>query len=325
MYLLEKFLQPDGLVSITMNELITKNISSKSNLLKYYRSRSEELIAESKRVFADTEYKKRATLVNKGLVDARNNLLKILEQKSKKEIWSSKTILEGALMITYTSYVVMLEARNNVWQYEYMAFARRIGELWEPFCFLCWKYPLNDNLNYFIPPLFSDVKKKLTKEIRDFIDALKISKKEKTELQNYYQKVWTLVTSGEVKLELDLHFEQGNNKFVIDFKSGFSSNEKGNTNRLLLVATIYKILEEKYRCLIFVRSSEEKNNNYLQTLKKSHLWDVYCGAQTYGKIKEFTGFDLGKWMKQHVQWEKDFDETMYSHLIENGLIQYLEW
>jgi len=309
-----------------MNELITKNIGkNKSKLLEYYRSRSEELIAEAKQVFADTEYKQRASLVNKGLIEAKGNLLKILEQKSKKEKWTSDVILEGVLIITYTNYVVMLEARNDVWPYEYMAFARRIGELWEPFCLLCWEYPLNDNLSYFVPPLFKDVKKKLTKEIHDFIDSLEISEKEKIELRDYYQKVWALVTSGEIKLELDLHFEQGKNKFVVDFKSGFSSNEKGNTNRLLLVASIYKILDEGHRCLIFVRSSEEQNNHYLQTLKKSGLWDVYCGVQAYQKIKEFTGFDLGKWMKQNVQWKKDFDEKMYNHLKKNNLIQYLEW
>ena len=309
-----------------MNDLITKNIGkNKAKLLEYYRSRSEELVAESKQVFADTEYKQRASLVNKGLIEAKENLLKILEQKSKKESWSPQAILEGVLMITYANYVVMLEARNDVWPYEYMAFTRRIGELWEPFCLLCWEYPLNDKLNYFVPPLFKDVKKKLTKEINDFIDGLKISEKKKSELRDYYQKVWTLVTSGEIKLELDLHFEQGKEKFVVDFKSGFSSNEKGNTNRLLLVASIYKILEEGHKCMLFVRSSEEQNNHYLQTLKKSGLWDVYCGLQTYQKIKEFTSFDLGKWMKQNVLWEKDFDEKMYAHLKKNNLIQYLEW
>ena len=191
-----------------MNDLITKNIGkNKAKLLEYYRSRSEELVAESKQVFADTEYKQRASLVNKGLIEAKENLLKILEQKSKKESWSPQAILEGVLMITYANYVVMLEAKNDVWPYEYMAFTRRIGELWEPFCLLCWEYPLNDKLNYFVPPLFKDVKKKLTKEINDFIDGLKISEKKKSELRDYYQKVWTLVTSGEIKLELDLHFE----------------------------------------------------------------------------------------------------------------------
>lgn len=309
-----------------MNNLVTKSIGkSKSKLLGYYRSRSEELVTESKQIFADTEYKQRASLVNRGLAETKNNLLKILEQKSKKENWTSKSTLEGVLMITYANYVVMLEARNYVWPYEYMSFTRRVGELWEPFCLLCWQHPLNDNLNYFVPPLFKDAKKKLTKEIDDFIDRLKISEKEKSELQDYYQKVWTLVTSGEIKLELDLHFERRKKKFVVDFKSGFSSNEKGNTNRLLLVAGIYKILEEGHKCIIFVRSSEDQNNHYLQTLKKSRLWDVYCGLQTYKKIKEFTGFNLGEWIKQNVQWKKDFDKEMYKHLEKNNLIQYLEW
>lgn len=309
-----------------MNELITKSIGkNKSKLLEYYRSRSEELVAESKQIFADTEYKQRASLVNKRLIRVKDNLLKILKQKSKKENWSLKEVLEGVLMVTYANYIVMLEARNDVWPYEYMAFTRRIGELWEPFCLLCWEYPLNNNLNYFVPPLFKDVKKKLTKEIHNFIDSLEIGEKEKSELRDYYQKVWALVTSGEIKLELDLHFEWGKEKFVVDFKSGFSSNEKGNTNRLLLVASIYKILDEGHRCMIFVRSSEEQNNYYLRTLRKSELWDVYCGLQTYRKIKEFTGFDLGNWMKQNMKWEKDFDEKMYNHLENNHLIQYLEW
>jgi len=309
-----------------VNDLITKDIGkNKSRLLKYYRSRSEELVYESKKVFADTEYKKRASAVNKGLIKTKDSLLKILEQRSKKESWHPKATLEGVLMVTYTNNVIMLEARNDVWQYEYMAFTRRIGELWESFCLLCWEYPLNDNLSYFVPPLFKDIKEKLTKEINDFIDGLKISGKEKSELRDYYQNVWALVTSGEIRLKLDLHFERRKEKFVVDFKSGFSSNEKGNTNRLLLVASVYKILEENYKCMIFVRSFEEQNNHYLQKLKKSGLWQVYCGLQTYQKIKEFSGFDLGKWIKQNVQWEKDFDKKIYNHLRESGLIQYLKW
>ncbi len=309
-----------------MNELININIvKNKYKFLEYYRNRSEELIAESKQLFADTEYKERATAVNRGLIEAKNNLFKILNQKSKKEKWNSQEILESVLTITYTNYVVMLEARNDVWPYEYMAFTRRIGELWEPFCLLCWEYPLLTNLNYFIPPLFKDVKKKLTKEIHTFIDNLSISENEKNDLKNYYQKVWTLVSSGEIKLELDLHFEQNKTKFVVDFKSGFSSNEKGNTNRLLLVASIYKVLNEGHQCLIFVRSSEEQNNHYLQTLKKSELWDVYCGIETYEKIETFTGFNLGKWMNDNIQWKEDFDMKMYNHLNDNNLIQYLEW
>lgn len=309
-----------------MSNLIDNNVNNKkAEILEYYRSRTTELIAEAKQIYADFEYKKRATLINKGLIGAKENLLKILEQKSKKENWKPEEILEGVLLITYANYVVMLEARNEVWEYEYMAFARRIGELWEPFCLLCWDYSVNENINYFIPPLFKDVKIKLTKEIDDFITDLDITNKEKSELKNYYQKVWTLVTSGEIKLELDLHFENGKNQFVVDFKSGFSSNEKGNTNRLLLVASIYKVLEEGHKCLLFVRSPEQQNNHYLQTIKNSDLWNVYCGEETYQKIQEFTGFNLGAWVKNNVTWEADFSSKMFAHLKEHNLPQYLEW
>ena len=309
-----------------MAELIDKNIrNKKSELLDYYRARATELVSEVKNIYGEADYKERASALNDGLIEAKENLIKTLEQKANKEGWNPEQILEGVLLITYTNYVVMMEARNDVWPYEYMAFARRIGELWEPFCQLCWEYPISKNINYIVPPLFKDVKEKLSKEIEGFINLLKISKNEKEELKKYYQKVWTLVTSGEVNLELDLHFKDKKDKYVVDFKSGFSSNEKGNTNRLLLVASVYKILEEGHKCLLFVRSSEEKNNHYLQTLKKSGLWTVYCGQETYGQIKNITGFDLAGWLKKNVNWEKDFDPKMYKHLKDNNLIQYLEW
>lgn len=309
-----------------MDNLIDRNIKNKkAELLDYFRNRGKEFISAVKQQYADTEYKERASSVNKLLIEAKETLLKILEQKSKKEEWTSQEILEGVLMITYTNYIAMIEARNEVWQYEYMSFARRIGELWEPFCQLCWEYPVNKNINYFVPPLFKDVREKLSKEIEDYINKLNISDTEKAELKKYYQKAWILVTSGEIQLELDLHFENETNKFVVDFKSGFSSNEKGNTNRLLLVASIYKVLDEGHKCLLFVRSSEEKNNHYLQTLKKSGLWTVYCGTETYQQIYEITGFDLATWLKTNVKWSEDFNEKIYSHFQQNNLIQYLEW
>jgi hypothetical protein len=76
----------------------------------------------------------------------------------------------------------MLETRNDVWNYEYMTFSRRIGELWEPFCKLCFSYPIN-NVALFIPPLFSDVKRKLSDEIEVYIDKLKISTNEKRAIE----------------------------------------------------------------------------------------------------------------------------------------------
>ena len=133
------------------------------------------------------------------------------------------------------------------------------------------------------------------------------------------------MTSGEIKLELDLHFEDGVNKINVDFKSGFSSNEKGNTNRLLLVATIYKNLEQGYRCVILVRSDEERNNHYFRTLKTSGIWEASCGNEAYERIKVFTGFDLKRWIQVNISWMQDFTPQMATYIQRNSLEQYLIW
>lgn len=204
-----------------------------------------------------------------------------------------------------------------------MAFSRRIGELWEPFCKLCFTYPVN-NISLFVPPLFSDVKQNLTNEIEDYIESLRISVNQKRQLKTYYNKVWSLVTSGEIQLECDLHFLDRKIKYIVDFKSGFGSNEKGNTNRLLLVGSIYKNIEsEMYKCLLFVRAQE--NNHYLETLKESGLWDAYCGNEAYTKIKHFSGFDIHDWISNNVNWISDFSEQMRDTVTSKNLTSYLEW
>lgn len=245
-------------------------------------------------------------------------------QSAKKNNWAEKQLLESLLMTTYTSYIIMLEFRNIAWPYEYMAFSRRIGEIWEPFCKLCFEYPVA-KINLFVPPLFSDVRKSMAEEIENYIDNLTITDDQKVELKKYYNKVWGLVTSGEIKLELDCHFEDGLNRYNIDFKSGFGSNEKGNTNRLLLVATIYKNLEQNYKCILLVRSAEDLNNHYFQTLKHSGIWEAYCGKETYAKIKDFTGYDLAGWIENNIRWKEDLANDFCTHLENNNLDQYLVW
>lgn len=251
-------------------------------------------------------------------------MLETLLQQATRASWSNSDVLPCVLMVTYTAYVVLLESRNEVWPYEYMAFSRRIGELWEPFCKLCFKYPTN-NLTLFVPPLFSEARQKLVSEIETYIEALNVNAKQKAELKHYYAKVWSLITSGEIKLELDLHFELDGNRFVIDFKSGFGSNEKGNTSRLLLVGTIYKNLEENYKCVILVRSEEDSNNSYFRVLKRSSIWEAYCGHEAYTKIKEYSGFDIKEWITSNVNWEADLKEDLVKYLKSNNLDQYLKW
>ncbi|APY10175.1 hypothetical protein BWZ22_02515 [Seonamhaeicola sp. S2-3] len=302
---------------------ITKETANnKEQLLKYFRDRSSEFLAEVNGEYGNTEYKKKAKKLNTLLVKARTTIIEIIEQKGKKENWSNKEILECVLMVTYCNYVVMLEVRHSVWPYEYMAFSRRIGELWEPFCKLAFEYPIND-LELFVPPLFADVKKQLADEIEDYINGLNLSDEEKEQLIKYYNKVWSLVMSGEIQLELDLHFIFEGKKYVVDFKSGFGSNEKGNTNRLLLVASIYQNLEDNYEPLIFVRAAE--NNNYFNTLKNSGIWSAFSGSETYDELYKYSGFDIRSWINQNVNWAEDLDDDFVEHLESNDLTQYLTW
>ncbi|MEI7503084.1 MAG: hypothetical protein WCJ61_07355 [Paludibacter sp.] len=302
---------------------IDKNIKDrKQELLAYFRDRATEFLSQIKTKFAETQSDKRARAINEALNQTKNNLITTLLQQAEKEKWTNKEKLEAILMITYCNIVVMIESRNSVRSYEYMDFSRRVGELWDPFCKLCFYYPIN-NLSLFIAPLFSEVKKKMTAEITDYIDKLNISDEEKQELKIYYAKVWSLVSSGEIQLELDLHFSHNEQKYVVDFKSGFGSNEKGNTNRLLLVATIYQNLDDNYKCLLFVRA--EENNSYFNTLKNSGIWEAYCGSEAYKKISEYSGYNLKQWTETNIDWANDFNAETTQHLTDNNLLQYLLW
>lgn len=120
-----------------------------------------------------------------------------------------------------------------------------------------------------------------------------------------------------------MHFIYQGKKYVVDFKSGFGSNEKGNTNRLLLVASIYHNLEENYGPLIFVRS--EENNNYFNTLKNSGIWSAFSGADTYEQLKKYSGYDVRAWIDTNIKWSEDLDSDFIKHLEKNDLIQYLTW
>jgi len=298
----------------------------KKELLAYLRARAAESLTTISKTFGVKEYRERAIAVNKSVAIERERLATQLRQLAAKEKWSNEVTLPNILLLTHCSNVVMLESRNSVWPYEYMTFSRRIGELWEPFCNICFEYPVRDDVSLFTPPVFEDVKKRLSNEIREFIAGLNITRDQKKSLLNYYDKVWSLVTSGEIQLSVDLHFVIDKTRYIVDFKSGFSSNEKGNTNRLLLVASIYKNIEpEDYRCLILVRSAEDLNNHYLQTLKNSGLWEVHCGGDAYAVLKEFSGFNMKDWIEKNVKWKEDISGELCEHLTDGDLLKYLTW
>lgn len=297
---------------------------NKAELLRYFRERGEEKLSELRQEIGNQNFKKLANGVNKAVGDALDAFKDVILSKAEEDEWADDSRLRSILASTYCAQVAMLDLRNQVWAYEYMAFSRRIGELWERFVHIPFTYSVTD-VSPFVPPLFSEVRASLRKEIEDYIRELPLSDDEKTELLDYYEKVWVLVDSGEISLQLDLHAEIAGRKVNIDFKSGFGSNEKGNTNRLLMVATIYKNLEEDYENVLLVRAREDLNNHYFRTLRNSEVWQAHSGEDAYGKIGEFTGFDLRGWISQNIAWEDDLLPETVSHFTENNLMGYLEW
>ena len=294
---------------------------SKVAIIQYFRDKSAEYEIVASRE-CGTDHKEKCKKMNTSLSHCRNEFITSVRQVAIEENWTKEELLESILMITYCNYVVMLETRNSIWAYEYMTFSRRIGELWEPFCKLVFEYPIN-NLELIIPPSFVEIKAKMERNVTQKIDGLNISVEDKRELLASYDAVWEMVTSGEIQMNLDLHFKIGENKYVVDFKSGFGSNEKGNTNRLLLVAKIYHGLNDNYIPMIFVRSAE--NNHYFNTLRNSGIWRAYSGNATYDEIHRYSGYNIKHWIDNNIDWENDLSAGFVQHLRDNDLLQYLTW
>ena len=297
-------------------------VKTKAEWISTFRKAGDSILAELYKTKKSKNDK--ASEINKRIKEYREGKIANLNTVAKSESWDNQTLLNEILLLTYASYIVMLEYRNKVWKYEYMAFARRIGELWEPFCKLAFDFPIK-NLTLVDPPDFDEVQTQIKNDAIGYIESLDLSEEIKAELKRHYDIPWTMVDSGGIKLGLDLHFEQNGIHYNCDFKSGFSSNEKGNTNRLLLVASIYNSLGEIEKNILFVRQTEDENNHYLKTLKNSLYWEVYCADDGYAAMKEFTGFDMRKWLNENADWENDISTELKQHLECNDLLKYLTW
>lgn len=296
--------------------------NDKSALLDFFRDFAEgqlRLIVQNTR-----DYKNQASKINSAIKNQKDYTINEMLGIARQNRWRNDYILDCVLHITYASYVVMLEYRNKVWPYEYMAFSRRIGELWEPFCKETFSHAVRP-LRLISPPNFDEVQEKIKYNAIRYIDSLSVDDQTKRVLHYYYSIPWNLVDSGGIQLGLDLHFSQNGVNFNCDFKSGFSSNEKGNTNRLLLVASIYRFLSENEKTILFVRQNEDDNNHYLQTLKNSGYWDVFCADEAYAKMHVFTGFNLRTWINNNATWCDDINDELRDHLEKEGIIKYLTW
>ncbi|QEI43414.1 hypothetical protein BMF77_04034 [Dolichospermum sp. UHCC 0315A] len=183
-------------------QITPENTQNKSTLLEYFRELGNEKLSEI-RIEVDTEkYKKDTKKYKKGTKKYHKNTKKYKEKitgdintaintikkyfldeiinTAIQDNWNDKDKLSSLLFTTYCANVVMLDLRHEVWPYEYMAFSRRIGELWEDFVRLPFLYaPKAAELTSFVPPLFSEVRKNLKGDIKEYIDTLSISQEQK--------------------------------------------------------------------------------------------------------------------------------------------------
>lgn len=298
----------------------------KTELLAYLRERSQEISADVSQRIGTSRRAHVATGVVSLLKKEESQLLSQVLQQARSESWPNSVLLPASLLIAHCTTVVMFDTRNEWRPYEYMDLSRRVGERWEHLCKLCFDFPLRSSVSLFTPPLYKDVKAQLHSEVSDYIDGLPLTKQQKGVLRNYYDRVWSVVDAAMIRLSLDLHFAVEQKRYVVDLKSGFGSNEKGNMNRLLVVGTIYRNIEQQeYACLMWVRASEERNNNYLKTLKASHVWEVSCGEDAYGQITHHSGFDIAQWIQANVRWSEDLKPETLAHFQQNNLARFLEW
>jgi hypothetical protein len=296
------------------------NFSAKSEIFQSLRKGMADEIARCKNI-TGAKTKKTAPINKKLWGDLFPKLCADLSATAAKEKYTSEWLLDCQLRLFYCALVVNLESRNQIVAYDYMDFSRRIGEVWEDFCKVCWEAPANAKLKRLKSPSFAAVRTKLLEEFSALV-ATGHPTNGKAIVERYQQAIDLL---GNINLTEDEYCVVGEKRFVIDFKSGFGSNEKGNTERLLTVAKIYGLLPESHECVLVVRATEGEGNNYLQLLKTSGLWKVCCGPAAYEFIKELTGFDLAAWIGKNVAFHEDMETEAYQHLKQQGLTKYLGW
>lgn len=262
------------------------------------------------------DHRQQASAVN----DAVGNALAALKLEAMADQNAADRLLK-LLTIEYCGCVVSLEYRHAVWPYEYMAFSRRIGELWERFCKTCWDIPALPNVERVPAPQFSQVIGQIKDRLSIHLQSLPAAN-----TQAVLSDIDNLIAlAGDISMREDEVFTSNGQLVVIDFKSGFGSNEKGNTLRLLAVAKAYRLYDPTTRLLLLVRQAE--NNHYLETLRLSGVWEVYCADHAYNKIYELTGANIQRIRHEVINFQTDLSQNFMAHLSGqlSDLTSYLRW
>ncbi len=252
-----------------------------------------------------------------------NALVNQIHDELKAGITTSKSPTQDTqqqlLVLQYCTSVASLEYRHQVWAYEYMALSRRVGELWERFCSAAWDCPSKPVVQRMEPPKFAEVEK----SIRNRLANRKVDHEARKDIDAAFDVLFELV--GEISMKEDEVFTVAGVPHVIDFKSGFGSNEKGNTLRLLTVGRTYKLWDPSTKLFFLVR--QEVNNNYLNVIRRSGLWDVRCGSAAYQTIDDLTGANITSIRNNIVNFERDLSPEFWHYLSTHlsDLRIYLQW
>jgi len=109
---------------------------------------------------------KKSTQINNAVDNVKTKL-------SSELLFRYPNINRSKLLMTiqYCYSVISLEYRNKVWPYEYMAFSRRNGELWERFCKSAWDNPQLPSLYRIDAPNFNDVRSNFRNRIISYTNG----------------------------------------------------------------------------------------------------------------------------------------------------------
>lgn len=295
-------------------EFLMEKDTEKASLLAYYRERGKEIFANN---YTTTKWSKEFDKV----------VEELKEQIKNDSNLSKRERLECMLMIYYCSYVVRLEYRNKIRPYNYMDFARRIGELYEPFCKIPFEFSLNEEVEIYTPPKFSPFLQERVKGIESLLQHPELPEEIKEQLKKELSPFLELTLAEKLNLKMDLHFKEGRNMYNVDIKSGFNCNEKGYATRLIKTAIAFKEIDPNHQSMMLIRTDEGENNNYLKMMKNSGHWHVYCGNEAYQKIEEHTHYPLKQWIDENMYWQEDLERDTLDHLLKQdpNASSYLKW
>ncbi|MDB9870145.1 hypothetical protein OAD33_03655 [Alphaproteobacteria bacterium] len=235
-----------------------------------------------------------------------------------KKIVKNRGTLEDFLMNYYCYVISMIESRQTIIEYNDIEFSRRIGEVWEGLCQLIITNP-NSTLKKVNPLDTSNFYNEIKKKIIEFSSQEKIN--ESNTFHNFLVELL-----GDINLKLDFNGCDNSGKLIgIDFKSGFGSNEKGNTQRILQVGKIYKFLTENIELSIIVRQND--NNNYYDKIKNSGVWNAIKGNSSYDYLSDISGCNAINFLKNEFNFTLDFKKDIYDSIGNSveSRDKYLTW